>query len=361
MQLAIERLGARLVVAPKLISDGVDALKGNENVRLANAKLLLGLSWGGVAAQMRMSTACVRAFLLISSIKMCAYDDRIAEIIYEYLSNAKLLDLEPVSVRQIESLVDILSGYSDALLPDVQHTMNEVIQSVANQGPNNWPRSCFERLDIKGITEIFLRCFEAIQQDEGGYVELSGQDGLIWIATVLLWLNPDEVGLFSQGHLLFGAAQGKVRILVAEDRRNWKIGTWKAGKSIATAISSADYWVPEHLTSSKIPKRIVRYSLRIDFNEVELDLVGALAAGLIDIVLRLGTLDMSKKSRRSGSYFAHCAPVQLKLLYKQEFVERGGCVMEEYGWELDNIRAHAADFLTGLSELSGQDSSHIAN
>lgn len=188
-----------MIVSPKLISDGVDALNGNENVRLADAKLLVGISWGGIAAQMRRSTACVRAFLLISALKICAYDDLgIAEIIYEYLSGAKLLDSEPVSVQQLKDLIDVVSGHSNALLASVQHIMDEVVQCLSNQGSENWPRSCFESLAVKSIGEIFLCCFEAIQQDEGKYIELSGQDGLIWIATVLLWLCPDDVGFFSQ-------------------------------------------------------------------------------------------------------------------------------------------------------------------
>ena len=357
MQLALERLGARLIVSPKLISDGVDALKGNESVRLADARLLLGLSWGGIAAQMRLSTACVRAFLLLSAIKVCAYDDRgIADIIYEYLSSAKLLDFEPVSVQQLKSLVDVLSGHSDALLPSVQRTMDDVIQSLADQGPNNWPRSCLDLLAVKSIAEIFLRCFEAIQQDEGGYIEISGQDGLIWIATVLLWLSPDEVGLFSQRHLLFGAAHGKVRIMVCNplnttNRSGWEIRTWKAEKSFTTIIAADDTpdWAPPRRTRPKILRKNVRlFFLREGFDEAQLDLVGALAAGLIDAALRFGKLCSLRND--APTYDARPPEAPLKLLYKQSYVERGGRVMEEYGWKLSSIRAHAMEFLARYTE-----------
>lgn len=356
MQLAIERLGARLIVAPKLISDGVDALKGNESVRLADARLLLGLSWGGVAAQMRLSTACVRAFLLITALKICAYDHQgIAEIIYEYLSSAKLLDLEPVSVRQLTGLVDVMSGHSNALLHSVQDTMDEIIQSMTSLGEESWPRLCFEAVSVKLIADIFLRCFEAIQQVEGGYVEISGEQGLLWIATVLLWLNPDEVGLVSQDRLLFGTAGGKVRIIVHkapydwnEALGGWKIKTWKAGKSITMAISRDDRadWGNLRRTRRKIVRRYVRYHL-LQTNFVEhqiesIDLVGALAAGLIDAALLFGTVHV----RYSGDL---PKIVRVSLLYEQSFIKKGGCVMEEYGWDLEHIRANATEVLARLS------------
>ena len=359
MQLALERLGARLIVSSKLIGDGVDALKGSESIRLTDARLLLGLAWGGVAAQIRLSSACVRAFLLISAIKMCSYDDQnITDIIYEYLSRAKLLDSVPVSVHQLRGLIDVLSGHCDALLSSVLNTMDEVIQSLANEGPENWPRFSFEPLSVKGIAEMLLCCFEAIQQDEGGYIEISGQDGqpgLIWIATVLLWLSPAEVSLVSQGRRLLGAAEGKVRIMVGkpshavtlESRSSWTIRTWKAGKSITTIISADDLpeWVPPRRTIVKIPKKNVRYYLlKEGYDAAQLDLVGATAAGLIDSALHHGVLKSDTGDERT-TY------VHYKLLCDESFVRKGGRVMEEYGWELDDITDHATCFLNCLSDM----------
>ena len=45
--IAIENLGVLCLVSPDLIGEGVDALKGNESVRVKDTKLLIGLSNGG--------------------------------------------------------------------------------------------------------------------------------------------------------------------------------------------------------------------------------------------------------------------------------------------------------------------------
>ncbi|KAI4122303.1 MAG: hypothetical protein LQ347_006545 [Umbilicaria vellea] len=267
-----------------------------------------------------------------------------------------LLDLEPVSVRQLTGLVDVISGYSNALQHSVQDTMDVIIQSMANLGPESWPRLCFQAIPVKHIADIFLRCFEAIQQVEGGYLEISGEQGLLWIATVLLWLNPDEVGLFSRDRLLFGTAGGKVRIFtrtasyISESSPStWMIRTWKAGKSITTMISEdfLPVWAHPRRTGHKIIRRNVRHYL-LERSDVEAqiesaDLVGALAAGLIDAALLYGTVEVCRSASRTQV-------VRLGLFYDETFLQKGGCVMEEYGWDLEYIRANATKFLARFTD-----------
>lgn len=370
MKLAIKPLGVSLIVMSNLISDGVNALKGNKSIQLADVRLLLGLSWGGLAAQMRLATACVRAFLLISALRICVYDDLgIAEIVYKYLSGAKLLDLGPVSVQQLKCFIDIVAGYSNALMPSVQHTIDEVIKSLSSLGSQNWPWTCFNPLAIKSVSEIFIYCFEAIQQDEGRYIELSGQDRLIWIVTVLLWLYPDEVSFFSQKQCLTGATMGKVWIIVdkaynpttAKLSSNWSTRAWMAGKSIITIILADDYpsWLPPWRPSAKIPRKNVQYYyLREGYNEFQLDLLGAIAAVMIDAELQSIPLNyLTYKYKHCNDLTSQSQLNCLQCLYKETFVQKGGRIIKEYGWELDKIKDYATRFWTLLTTSIEEDHS----
>ena len=346
VQLAIERLGACLIVSDGLISDAVGALKGNESVRLADARLLLGLAWGGVASQIRLSTACVRAFLLITAVKACAYEEsEVAEILYNYLSAAKLLDPVPVCCRQLQSLIGVLSEYSEALLRSVQRTMDNVIQVIADQENedqkdefgNSRSGSYFNSLRTGEIAELFRRCFEAIQSDEGGFIEISGDRGLIWIATVLLWFNFEDVGLFSRETCLLGAVQGKVRIIMdkkdfSEWGGEWAFESWRVGESIRSLISpigSDDSFDFEPFEYRK--KKFVKMQTRNSFVDLEGSngitiTIGSIAAGLVDAALHFGRLNRSSDSKEQVEF------LPLRLLYERPFIEKGGRVMEEYGW-----------------------------
>lgn len=103
-------------------------------------------------------------------------------------------------------------------------------------------------------------------------------------------------------------------------------------------------WSPPRRTSGKILKKNVRYyHLSEGYNEVQLDLLGAIAAVLIDVTLQFGVLDWVGKS------------VRLKYLCEESFVQKGGHVIKEYGWELDKIKDYAKSFRTLFTTTKEED------
>jgi hypothetical protein len=80
--LAAEALGAGLSVSDKLLGKAVDALAGQQNVKLQNMKIAVGLFSGGSVSMLRTSTPGLKAFLLITGLKMWHHDDDVGEIYY---------------------------------------------------------------------------------------------------------------------------------------------------------------------------------------------------------------------------------------------------------------------------------------
>jgi hypothetical protein len=104
--IALESLGSECLVSNDLIADGIDALKGNQSVRLMDSKLLLGLRNGNTIAELRKSTSCIQAFLLITALEMCGYDETsVADVLYHMLSCKSLLKTAPVSKQQLRTLL----------------------------------------------------------------------------------------------------------------------------------------------------------------------------------------------------------------------------------------------------------------
>jgi hypothetical protein len=103
---ALENLGARCLVSNDLISQGIDALNGNQSIRLRDTKAFIGVSSGGIAAEFRTSTSCIRAFLLVTVLEACGYSEGdIGEVIYHMLSYTDVLRNSPASIKQIQAAV----------------------------------------------------------------------------------------------------------------------------------------------------------------------------------------------------------------------------------------------------------------
>ena len=60
--LAAEALGASLHIDPERYNDSIDALGGNENIRLSSIKATISLSSGGLRRYVRQSSALIRFF-----------------------------------------------------------------------------------------------------------------------------------------------------------------------------------------------------------------------------------------------------------------------------------------------------------
>ena len=114
---AMEGLGAGLLVHQDRIGEGVDALKGGENRKWSNLKLTVGLNNRGAARVMRNSVSCVGSFLLAVACKTCFTGQETGSILYEMMDFRGVLRTVPIYRGQIEQAGGYVSGYGYEIVP----------------------------------------------------------------------------------------------------------------------------------------------------------------------------------------------------------------------------------------------------
>lgn len=89
--IAMEGLGAGLLIDQDRISEGIDALKGGESRRLSQLMIIVGLSNGGTARLMRESVACIASFVLATTYKTCFTDQEIGSMLFDMMKCCRVL------------------------------------------------------------------------------------------------------------------------------------------------------------------------------------------------------------------------------------------------------------------------------
>lgn len=198
--IAAQHLGDLMIVHPDRIGQAVDALGGSESFRIENIKLSMGLSSGGIAAQVRKSTSAIRCFLFATCLSLHMTPDEIGAFLYEMMERAGLLDIVPVSPAQLTSFISTLEGHMKELLSRENVAtaslgpLLDILSSRISSDEVHW-----YPLDAKAMGDVFLQTFEAIRSEEVSMAELSGGMGAVWLASIFSWLCPSDVSIFSKG------------------------------------------------------------------------------------------------------------------------------------------------------------------
>jgi hypothetical protein len=117
---------------------------------MENIKLTLGLCSGGVAAQVRKSTAAIRCFLFAPCLSLHLNSDEIGHVLYGMMEYAGLLDKVPVSPTQLAYLASTLEGHMKELLSreNVATTSLAPLLETLSHQPSSCPAH-FEPLSPK--------------------------------------------------------------------------------------------------------------------------------------------------------------------------------------------------------------------
>jgi hypothetical protein len=201
--IAAEHLGSLMIVHPQRIGQAIDALGGSNSFRLENVKLSLGLSSGGIAAQVRKSTPAIRCFLFAACLSLHLTPTEIGSFLYEMMEHAGLLEAVPVSPAQLVSFVSTLEGHMKELLHREQvaaTSLAPLLDILSTQTSSNSQH--FEPLKAKLASAICLETFQAIRSEEVSSAKLSGCMGGVWIASIFSWLCPNDVSTISKGNVL---------------------------------------------------------------------------------------------------------------------------------------------------------------
>jgi hypothetical protein len=318
--IALEKIGIRCLVNPKLISRGIDALGGNENIRVSETKLLFGFARGSTALEARKSTPCVQGFLLISSLENCGLTAKeVGEVMFEILASSGDLAATPVSTQQLTKLVKVLSGHCQTVLSpdgtDIIASSMEVFASLNQDLQSDAASAAFwSQSSPKQWGELLLESLDAVRDDAVHHVDLVGSHGAVWITALFLWLNREEVALFHRNKIYLGKIDTKIRIILdfdagshtrpstgAGESHSWKVRTWKKGESLQSLVDPNSRMELDTLPQSRrtnnlplltrLPAGALRgYYRSLSNSEVEVEVLGGLAAAMLHTTLILGKI-----------------------------------------------------------------------
>ena len=213
--LAMEALGAGLLVHQDRIGDGIDALNGGESRKLTKLNIMVGLHRGGVAREIRKSVSCVAAFMLAVACKTCFQDREVGGILYEMMDLRGILRIVPVSRWQIEQFVSSVSGYGYRIMPS--DIFDRVVHKVReNLGHSADMAGLFCNSDISELATILSNVFEALQDVNVKVITLEGHQTGIWLCSVFIWLFSNEVEVLLHDRRIHGASGSRVKVLLCQ-------------------------------------------------------------------------------------------------------------------------------------------------
>ena len=159
--LAMEALGAGLLVHQDRIGEGIDALNGGESRKLTKLNPMVGLHRGGVAREIRKSFSCVAAFVLAVACKTCFTDQEVGSIRYKMMDLRGVLRRSPVSRWQIEQFVGSVSGYGYKIMPSA--IFNYVVLEVQKHlGHSDELSGLFCSSKTLELSTVLSNVFEAL-------------------------------------------------------------------------------------------------------------------------------------------------------------------------------------------------------
>ena len=345
--LAMEGLGAGIIVHNDRIGEGKLALKGGESYKLEKLLLLIGFTGGGVARLMRDSTPCIASFLLIVACKTCFTDDETGAILYEMMVLRNVLRTVPVFKEQICQYVCAISGYGYSILPiDNFNRVATVVQESLRYGEiaHGALTRLFDRLDAKAVAEILIRTFEALQNEDVTRVTLEGDRTGVWLISVFLWLRPDDTEVILHNRRMFGESGS--RLSIALDSKglypdNWVFNAWHLEKNISAVVVQAEQTpFTMHRTDclSHIPLGSAKSYLAVQYelSPEGLEAVGRVAAALVDIVFECGEYREYSTNHSSPGTSKPYKRVLFRDICQEAFISKHHTIIGLFGWKLED-------------------------
>ncbi|KAI9801123.1 MAG: hypothetical protein M1833_002991 [Piccolia ochrophora] len=361
--LAFESLGASLEVSNDRIGEAVNALGGCKSVRIERLQLLIGLSGGGVAREIRKSSGCLKAFLLAMACKNCFEHHEIGSILYYMLATQGILRTFPTSREQLGQLVGAISSYGEIMRPDIHFT--EVSTAIKNtlmaigrerrsDGANRKPitgsgipfgaRRFFCTMTVQSIAEVLSAVFSLLTNDDVTRVTVSGYQSGAWIASLFSWLLPHQVEIQVAGRCMFGDFQRRLSIQLTlcdsfdddNDACAWVVQGWRQQGPLDSLIVKPDeLLVQSHgeRVFSRFPWGAVKSikSIAEDFSSEMIGLTGKLAGALVVLVVQDGVFTRDRRPVDQKPY-----TIPFRELCQQRFLGDSETYVVHFGWDTDS-------------------------
>ena len=326
--LAFERLGGGIIVWNKRIAEAVDALGGRKDERLAQGKLVVGLSGDGLVRVMKKSPGCVKAFLLTIACKTCYHDSEIADILFNMIAGTGILDDIPVSPFQLSSLLSAVSGYGDALVPC--EVFSDITSRVHAQLDYSYELpGLFDRLSPEVIASILNRVFLATKNMEIEQITVEGSYGALWLSSALAWLDPQTLQVTFRETLVYGNPLARVVVqLACRSDSSWLVQEWTVQGNIAKVIVTAPKEEMLGERTDFYPRSSARCVLSSQYNLCKAGerALASTVGALVEIAFESGNLMHRRKPGNVTGY------VPLSEICTDGFLKDQNVMLRQFGW-----------------------------
>ena len=317
-------IGDSITCSGELIGEGRDALNPKGKVvELKSFGVSLGLLPKGTASTLSESPGGVKAFLLISGLRMWLKEaSLIGDVFYQIALQQGIQNQMPVSASTLADVTDVLLAYT----PRLTEAASEHLKYMDSQiyrlcGPSRVPRKIYHVESPESLARLLNSVFRHYMNQEARYVVLKGSVSAMWIITLLTWLLPDDVCTVFKNQVIWGRADAKITIELPEfgqESTQWIIQSWTAS-AIEDIIPFGDSQPAQH-----VPWRITRQCIRAEheFSDEILSILGQLSGYLVKAFIEVGQI-------QDGTYFR----TNLDELISKEATSKYESIMKEFGWD----------------------------
>ena len=339
--LAMEALGQRLLVSKQIIETGQEIFKPSKEkqkgkVMIDTMKLIIGLTSGGWPEAMRSSISLVKSFLLAMACKVCFTDEEAGCIIHQMIWSTGVVHTFPIYASQVGQFISAISGYGHAILP-FQH-FNKIVSTVQSslRSPDEM-LMLYERSPPDKLGDILTCVFDALRNDEITRVTLEGAQTGLWLLTAFSWLLPEETECVISNRRILGIPGARLLIRLV-DRAGWDVGEWRREQKVESVIIPTEGMAPSlrflHMPHTPLASAKAAISAQYHLSSKAAETTGQLAAALVDVVFKEGTLVSDKCS----------SSVRLNAVCSESFIKIHNTIMRRYGWDYDVDSEAATSF-----------------
>jgi hypothetical protein len=348
--LAVEQLGACFQVAAERIDEAVNALGGQNSVRVENLKASIGISSGGLCKVMRQSTALLQFFVLCAACKTILLDDECSTLMFEMLKTSSVLAKLPCSAVQIMRMITQFSGQAEMIAP--ADMMHEVASAVDEWNPES---DTFRKLEFKVLAELLLVLFEQMRDEAVDSIVLVGHQNSVWLSSSRLWLFGDKACLLIGDKTVKGDPKAKLCIQIVPNRSvPWNLQVFKASDNPIQFVfeTSAD----EIDSLNQIPLRLLKSFMNqyywSAFEDPEIRRKAMIASGIIaqSLVIAISQRGQLYLKCEGCKDSKHCNEAPLAAIAQSSWLATIERVVTSYGWSDDRGSEFDPGLLTAILE-----------
>jgi len=351
---SLESFGQWISADSKRIRQGEAALDpASASNMLQFSRIFIGTRSDGVMGLVKNSVHLTAAFLFVAGCEILGAH-KTAELMYEMMKLHGNVTRDGTTITQITRFVEISRGYKDYITgPTPSQIHTQIAEAFATQPSPGWRNvpGLNDELSTPKLAERLYSVLEAMADNDLQHISLEGFKGGIFLATLMVWLRPNEVVVLASDQFtiyppmppLDPETQHVDRLSVVIDPTNsdglrspWSLKKWTTVSGGGLAVTVVDFQSP--LEKSKqlcSPLSSAIWLIDTQLRSCEATTaIGYLASALVTVAAEVGHVGNSDQSAMKS--------VPLLDICSDQFLNRYTQVMSSFGWlDLDPGRQNA--------------------